>query len=42
MTKTWTCKICKFKYRTKALAQKCQTWCEKYKSCNLEITKHAI
>jgi len=30
------------KYKTKALASKCEAWCTKNKSCNLEITKHAI
>jgi len=36
------CGSCGFKYKTKALASKCEAWCTKNKSCNLEITKHAI
>ena len=36
------CEICKFYYGDKKLAQKCQAWCNKNNSCNVEITKHAI
>ncbi|MBT6023019.1 hypothetical protein HOH11_00230 [Candidatus Woesearchaeota archaeon] len=36
------CGACGFKYKTKELASKCEAWCTKNKSCNLEITKHAI
>ena len=40
--KIYLCELCNFAYKEKALAEKCQNWCEKYKSCNLEITKHSI
>ncbi len=36
------CDICKLLYKRKVLAQKCSEWCKKNKSCNLEITKHAV
>ncbi|MBI5392221.1 hypothetical protein HZB00_04430 [Candidatus Woesearchaeota archaeon] len=38
----YICDECKLKYGDNALAQKCENWCRKHKSCNLEITKHAI
>ena len=40
--KLWVCEACGFKYKTKDLASKCEAWCTKNKSCNLEITKHAV
>ena len=42
MKKIYKCKECNFKYKDKKLAQQCEEWCKKYKSCNIEITKHAI
>lgn len=39
---TYQCRICKFRYKTKAMAEKCRKWCSVHKSCNLEIIKHAI
>ena len=38
----YQCEICLFYYETKDLAQQCEDYCEKYKSCSLEITKHAV
>jgi len=38
----YECKECNFKYKEKKLAQQCKKWCKKYKSCNIEITKHAM
>lgn len=38
----YKCKECKMIYQDKILAEKCETWCRKNHSCNLEITKHAI
>ena len=38
----WICEECKLRYNEKSWAEKCEIWCKKYKSCNLEITKHAI
>ena len=40
--KYFQCKICKLIYENKNMAEKCQKWCEKYKSCNLAITKSAV
>ena len=33
---------CGWIYEEESLAEKCEAWCEKHKSCNLEITKHSI
>jgi hypothetical protein len=38
----YVCEECKLQYREKYWAEKCEEWCKKHKSCNLEITKHAI
>ena len=38
----YKCKSCGFYYKNKDLAKKCQDYCEKYKSCSLEITKNAV
>ena len=35
------CRECGLHYKDKELYEKCETWCEKYKTCNVEITKHA-
>jgi len=40
--KYYQCNICRFYYKTKDFAQKCEYFCKKYKSCSLEITKHAV
>ncbi len=40
--KIYICKECRFRYYDGALARKYEEWCKKHKSCNLEITKHAI
>ena len=36
------CEECGFAYAKKELAQKCEEWCAKHKSCNLDIVKHAV
>jgi len=36
------CEECNMYYKTKELAQKCENFCNKYHSCSLEITKHAV
>lgn len=36
------CEECDFAYGDKEWAEKCEAWCKKYHSCNIEITKHAI
>ncbi|MBI5733287.1 hypothetical protein HY967_05070 [Candidatus Jorgensenbacteria bacterium] len=38
----YQCKKCKLKYTDQAWAEKCEAWCKKYKSCNIEIITHAI
>ena len=40
--KLYFCPECGLKYQKKELAKKCESWCKKYKSCNLEIIQHAI
>ncbi|MBT4824119.1 hypothetical protein HN695_00540 [Candidatus Woesearchaeota archaeon] len=40
--KIYQCKECNFKYENKEIAEKCEAWCRKHKSCNLEIIKFAI
>ncbi len=40
--KLYQCKICHLKYNEKKWAKKCQSWCKKHKSCNIEILKHVI
>ncbi len=36
------CSECNFAYKNIETATKCENWCRKYHSCNMEITKHAI
>lgn len=38
----YQCGECKFYYKTKNLARKCEDFCKKHHSCSIEITKHAI
>ncbi|UCH03439.1 MAG: hypothetical protein JSW05_07515 [Candidatus Thorarchaeota archaeon] len=38
----YECEECRLLYRDVSWAQKCEEWCKKYKSCNLEITAHAV
>ncbi len=38
----YKCKECGLIYKDKDWAEKCENWCKENKSCNLEITKHAI
>lgn len=38
----YQCEKCMLVYKDKKSAEKCEDWCRKYKSCNLEITKYAI
>lgn len=40
--KLYQCEECGLKYSEKEWAEKCEAWCKKYKSCNLEIIDHAI
>ena len=36
------CEECKLMYDKKAIAEQCQAWCKKHKSCNIEIIKNAV
>ncbi len=38
----YQCEICKFYYKEKKQAEKCQAWCDKHHSCNMKITKDAV
>ena len=38
----YQCEECAFFYKDKDIAQKCENWCTKHNSCNLEIIKYAI
>lgn len=38
----YQCDDCKLLYKEKSWAEKCEEWCFKYKSCNIEITKHRV
>ncbi len=40
--KLYRCPECGFEYKEKEWAEKCGDWCKEHKSCNLEITKHAV
>jgi len=36
------CGACNMYYKTKALAQKCEDFCNKYHACSIELTKNAV
>lgn len=38
----YACPECGFTYAESAWAEKCAAWCKEHKSCNMDITKHAI
>jgi predicted ATP-dependent serine protease len=38
----YQCQECGFYYQEREWAKRCEEWCKKYKSCNLEIIKHSI
>lgn len=38
----YQCNECKFLYKESTWAKKCESWCKKHGSCNLEITSHSI
>ena len=40
--KVHLCEQCATIYKDKELAKKCEDWCKKHSSCNLEIIKKAI
>ncbi len=38
----YQCSECGLWYKEKEWKEKCEIWCKKYKSCNLEIVKHSV
>ncbi len=38
----YQCEACRYYYKTKKLAQECEDFCNKHKSCSLEITKYSV
>jgi len=36
------CPECGLYYKESEWAEKCEAWCKKYQSCNLEIIKYAV
>lgn len=38
----YQCEECGFRYAERTWAEHCEAWCREHKSCNLEITAHAI
>jgi len=38
----FVCEQCNFSYKEKQTAEKCEQWCAKHHSCNIEITKKAV
>ena len=38
----YKCKECGFRYKDKEWAEKCEAWCKKHQSCNLEIIAHGM
>lgn len=41
-SKFYQCEDCKLPYLDRYYAQKCEEWCKKNKTCNIEITKHSV
>ena len=40
--KLYQCEECGLKYAEKEIAEKCQAWCSKHKSCNLDLIQYAV
>jgi len=38
----YQCEECELLYADIFWAEKCEAWCKKHKSCNLEITEHSV
>jgi hypothetical protein len=36
------CEACEMYYEDRKIAQKCEDFCSKHKSCNTELIKHAV
>ncbi len=40
--KLFICEACKLSYKDEKTASQCEEFCNKYKSCNLELIKKAV
>ena len=38
----YQCELCLMYYRIKTLAEKCEAWCKRTGTCNIEISKKAV
>ena len=38
----YKCSECLMRYSNKSLAEKCEEWCKKHKSCNINLIKYAV
>ncbi len=38
---SYKCEECGFHYNDRKWAERCQKWCIRHKSCNIEITAHS-
>lgn len=38
----YQCGECGFHYENEEIAEKCEAWCKKHRSCNIEIIKEAM
>jgi len=38
----FACGECGMKFKEKDLAKKCEDWCKKTHSCNIDIIQHAV
>ena len=38
----YQCEVCMFYYKDRKTAQECEDFCNKYKSCSIEITGKAV
>ena len=41
-SKIYKCPECGLSYVDKEMAVKCEEWCKKHKTCNVEIIKHSV
>lgn len=40
--KHFICEECTLVYKEKRWAEKCQTWCKRHNSCNINIIQHSV
>jgi len=40
--KYYQCEACDMYYKDRKIAQECEDFCNKYKSCNTVLIKHAV